>query len=131
MLKTNTKKVINKVKVYILDHFKDFYYPDNKEYIEKEFITDGDIFKYILKTICEEKSNDVKRNYNYLTYTIFEDYCRGLPSILDCSYYYNISAIKLVGDWLEETEEERNRYTEQQAEEKATQLLYRVLMKYW
>lgn len=47
--------------------------------------------------------------------------------MVDSSYYCNVSAIDLLADWLEETEEEKKRFTEDQAEEKITYLLYREL----
>ena len=47
--------------------------------------------------------------------------------MVDSSYYCNVSAIDLLAEWLEETEEEKKRFTEEQAEEKITWLLYREL----
>lgn len=51
----------------------------------------------------------------------------GLPSFLGTyKYYYSGSAIDVLGDILEQTEEERNRYTEAEAEKCMTYLLYRT-----
>ena len=59
----------------------------------------------------------------------FIDWCAGLPSILDTCYYYNRSAIKDLGDILEQTEEERAKYTESDAERLLSILIYRELVK--
>ena len=59
----------------------------------------------------------------------FADWCAGLPSVLDTLYFYNRSAVDDLGAILEETEQEKNRYTEQQAEQLLTSLIYRELQK--
>ena len=130
MLKTNSKQVKEKIRAYILEHFKN-YYNDNKEYIKQELKTNKEIFCYIIEVIKKEYGHEIKRNYNFLTFNVFKNYCCGLPSVLKCEYYYNISAVQLVGDILEQTEEERNKYTESQAEELMTKLLYKELIKYY
>lgn len=129
MLKTNSKKVIEKVKVYILENFEE-YYNDNSEYISEKLTNVKDVFNFIIKTIKEEKKHDVKRNYNFLSFEIFKDYCQGLPSILNCDFLYHPTAKKILVNWLEETEEEAARFTEEQAEEKIIYLLYKTLNKY-
>lgn len=130
MLKTNSKQVKEKIKAYILEHFKD-YYNDNKEYIKEDFKNNDQIFSYIIKVIKSEYMHEIKRNNNYLTFNVFKNYCSGLPSVLKCEYYYNISAVDLVGDILEQTEQEKSKYTEAQAEELMTKLLYKELIKYY
>ena len=57
------------------------------------------------------------------------DWCSGLPGVLDTCYYYNRSAVDDLGAILEETDEERARYTEEQAEKMLTTLIYRELKK--
>jgi hypothetical protein len=52
-----------------------------------------------------------------------------LPSVINTLYYYNRSAITDLGDILEETEDERNRYTESQAEKLLTKLIYRTIQE--
>lgn len=49
--------------------------------------------------------------------------------ILDTCYYYNRSAVDDLGAILEETEEEKARFTEQEAEQLLTDLIYRELTK--
>ena len=58
------------------------------------------------------------------------DWFRGLPSILDTApYLYNGSAKALLQDWLEETEEEANRYEETVSEDAVNYLIARELLK--
>lgn len=57
----------------------------------------------------------------------FEDWAQGLPSILNTCYYYNRSAVDDLAAILEETDSEKNHYTEQQAEARLTVLIYREL----
>lgn len=59
----------------------------------------------------------------------FEEWAAGLPSILDTCYYYNRSAVDDLGAILEETDSEKARYTEQQAETRLTYLIYRELVR--
>jgi hypothetical protein len=59
----------------------------------------------------------------------FADWAAGLPSILDTCYYYNRSAVDDLGAILEETAEEKARYSEAQAETLLTSLIYRELVR--
>ena len=66
--------------------------------------------------------------YNMQEY--FEDWLQGLPFGLGNHYvgcYKN--AIDILGDILEETEEERNRFSQEQAEHLLASLMYRELLK--
>ena len=71
----------------------------------------------------------LKHFYKNNFYEVFKDWMQGLPSAFHALYYYNESAVDLVGDWLEQSETERNSYTEEQAEELASRLIFRELTK--
>ena len=58
---------------------------------------------------------------------IFEDWARGLALGNLFCYYYNRSAKDDLGKILEESEEEKAKYTEQEAEELLTRLIYREM----
>lgn len=62
-------------------------------------------------------------------YERFTDWAQGLPSILDTCYYYNRSAADDLMAILEETAEEKTRYSEAQAETRLTYLIYRELVR--
>lgn len=123
MLRTNSKQAIKNIHNYIIKH-SDFSSYDI-EYFEKW------TFKELSKNLLRVFRNEYINGYNkrYSEQDNFISWCQGLPSVLDTCYYYNRSAVQELGDILEETEEERNRFTEQQAEEMLTKLIYRELRK--
>ena len=70
------------------------------------------------------------RKYNPGTdFKRFEDWCSGLPSVLDTCYYYNRSAVEDLGNILQETQEKRSKYTERQAEQTLTALIFWEIWK--
>ena len=125
MLRTNTKKAAANIRAYIMDGFTPEGYTDNPP---QEF---PEVAAFILDTFRNEKywrSQDV-RYYHGCERSAFRDWCAGLPSVLDTCYYYNRSAVDDLGAILEETEEEKARFTEQEAEQLLTNLIYRELTK--
>ena len=60
---------------------------------------------------------------------LFADWASGLPGILDTCYYYNRSALKDVQNILEQSDAEAARFTESQAEELLTSLIFREIKK--
>lgn len=125
MLKTNSKKAAENIREYIVDGFTPEGYTDNPP---REFFK---IAAFILDTFRSEKywcPQDI-RYYHGSETAAFADWCAGLPSILDTLYFYNRSAVDDLGAILEETEQEKTRYTEQQAEQLLTSLIYRELQK--
>lgn len=122
MLKTNTKKARENIKNYIIEN-----YERGEDYTHHGINVDTTNWDEIRKNIKDIFYLEYGRQIRLYKseYDAFNNWCRGLPSILDTCYYYNRSAIKDLGDILEETEEERNKYSEEQAEEKLTYLIYR------
>ena len=119
MLRTNSKKAAENIRVYIMGNFTPEGYTDNPP---QKF---PEIAAFILDTFRSEKywcPQDVRYYHG-------SDWCAGLPSVLDTLYFYNRSAVDDLGAILEETEQEKNRYTEQQAEQLLTSLIYRELQK--
>ena len=125
MLKTNSKQAKENIKQYIIDGFTPENYTDGKiEGFEN-------IAKYILKTFRSEKYN-IKEDFKYYhnnELAAFFDWCQGLPSLIDTCYYYNRSAVADVAKILEQTETEAARYTEEQAEQLLTNLIYKELLR--
>lgn len=125
MLKTNSKKTKGNIQQYIIDHFTPESYTDEKiEGFEN-------ISTFILKTFRSEKYS-CKEDFKYYhdnEQTAFIDWCQGLPSLLDTCYYYNRSAANDLAVILEETEKEKNRYTESESERFLTMLIYRELKR--
>ena len=125
MLTPNSKKAAENIRAYIVDNFTPENYTDNPPQEWPE------IAAFILVTFRSEKywcPQDV-RYYHGSDQAAFADWCAGLPSVLDTLYFYNRSAVDDLGAILEETEREKARYTEQQAEQLLTSLIYRELLK--
>ena len=125
MLKTNSKKAVENIKKYIVDNFDFSGYDDGTT---KEPETFAEIAKFIYNIFIEEKryNND---NFKYSEQAIFADWCAGLPSVLDTCYFYNRSAVEDLGAILEETDAEKARYSEADAEKLLTSLIYREIKK--
>lgn len=125
MLKTNSKKARENIRTYIIDHFSADSYTDTppEEWHE--------IAVFILDTFRSEKYSRPQdyRYYNGCESLAFRDWCAGLPSLLDTCYYYNRSAVDDLAEILEESESEKSRYTESDAENVLTILIYRELTK--
>ncbi len=126
MLKSNSKKAKENLKSYIINHFDCSNYEP-----ETEPETFEDIAQFIYCTFRAEKYNSKEdfRYYHLNEFNAFSDWCSGLPSILDTCYYYNRSAVQDLAHILEETETEKNRYSESEAEARLTQLIYRAIKR--
>lgn len=119
MLRSTNKAVINKIRQYIINGV-------DHEYFELE--TDPD-YKTACKLILQACQNE-KRYCRYNNdFEMFKDWAQGLPTAFNTGYYYNVSAVDLLADWLEETDKEKEKFEECEAEEKITWLIYRELRK--
>ena len=117
-----TKKAIGNIRAYIMDNFTPENYTDNPP---KDF---PEVAAFILAVFRKEKMSDLRyRNCN--EFAAFADWCSGLPSVLNTCYYYNRSAVADLGRILEETAEEKARFSEPEAERRLTWLIYRELRK--
>ena len=119
MLRTNSKKVIEKVRKYIIDGV-------DHEYFELEADPDFNTACKLILTACESEKKYSRSRSGFET---FKDWAQGLPSAFNTMYYYNVSAVDMLGAWLEETESEKAKYSESEAEEMITRLIYRELTK--
>ena len=117
MLKTNSKKARENVREYIINHFNPDLYDFHGDSSDWETVA-----RYIMARFDREK-----RGERGTRAELFADWCAGLPSVLDTCYYYNRSAVDDLGAILEETDAEKARYTEQQAEKMLTRLIYAEL----
>ena len=126
MLRTNTKEVRVKIQNYIINNFCPDDYTSNPP---QEF---GEIAKFILQKFKSEKYS-LKEDFIFYRNSealAFEDWAAGLPGILNAAdYYCNNSAVDILGDILEETEQEKAKYTETEAENLLTFLIYRELKR--
>ena len=125
MLKTNTRKARENIRAYIVDHF------DASSYTEAPPETFPEIAAFILETFHDEKcKHDLRYKAGRISkQELFLDWAAGLPSLLDTCYYYNRSALDDLGAILEESESEKARYSERDAERLLTILIYRELLR--
>lgn len=125
MLKTNSRKATENIRSYVIRGFTPEGYTDNPPQ------NWNGIAAFILDTFRSEKYHSPQdfRYYNGNEFAAFTDWCAGLASVLDTCYYYNRSAVDDLGAILEETDAEKARYTEAQAEQVLTTLIYRELKK--
>ena len=123
MLKTTSKKAKENIRQYIIDNFCFTNYETANTVTP---LTWDSIASCIMRTFIEEYAPNPRHSMQLE----FESWCQGLPSILDTCYYYNRSAIDDLGSILEQTEAEKNKYTEQQAVQRLTYLLFRELKAY-
>jgi hypothetical protein len=124
MLRSNSKQARENIRKYIRDNFD----PESYGHDKSEFETFEAAAAFILETFRSEKDWELKLRRSPEA-AIFADWCAGLPDVIDTCYYYNRSAVDDLGAILEETEAERNRYSEADAEKLLTSLIYRELMK--
>ncbi len=119
-LKTNSKVVRERIQEYIRESVSE----EEFEGIERPF---PEVARYVMDAF-EFAVRGKRPVYNMQEY--FEPWLKGLPFGLG-NYYIGCyeSAIDILGDILEETEEERNRFSQEQAEHLLASLIYRELVK--
>lgn len=119
MLRSANKAVINKIRQYIIDGV-------DHEYFELEADPDFNTACKLILQACQNEKRYCRYNNDF---EMFKDWAQGLPTAFNTSYYYNVSAVDLLADWLEETDKEKEKFEESAAEEKITWLIYRELRK--
>jgi len=120
MLKTNSKKAKENIKKYIMDNFDGCNYG----------IDTPETFKETAEIILETFRNEYRNPWecaHHAEVASFESWAAGLPSIIDTCYYYNRSAVDDLGAILEETEAEKERFSESDAESLLSRLIYREI----
>ena len=125
MLRTNSKKVREAVKNFIIEN----YTPENYGWEETQDF--NEVSEMLKKAFYDEKVRFDKRFEvgRISHFDLFEEWCGGLPSIFCTDDIYLRSAVDLVGDMLEQTEEERNKYSEKEATLLMVKLIYRELYR--
>lgn len=121
MLKTNSKPALINLRKYIADNTS----PENYGF---EPITEfKPAARFIMTCFYNEKVKNDKRRMNYQD--LFIEWLAGLPTVFDSCYYYNRSAKDDIGGILEETEQEKDKFTEEQACDLLSRIIYREILK--
>lgn len=127
MLKTNSKKACENIRAYIMQDSD--YLSECAEFDGVTLNDRADYLAYAWRLFTEQKKHDIEQNYSNPNFGIFKDWAQGLALGGLFCYYYNRSAVDDLGAILEESEEEKAKYTEREAEEMLTRLIYRELEK--
>ena len=123
MLKSNCKQARENIAAYILQHYDDSNYDYELEPIRENYPA---ICAAVLATMRDEKKYDRTIHTDQAR---FIDWICGLPSLLGFEYMYRDIARRDLAAILDETPEEAERFTESQAEEMLTKLVYRELTR--
>ena len=138
MLKSNSKESIERIKSYVCENVNFDYDTVNEKYyyvmdLEKRYENgeDIDIFSVYANAIFSIMFEEVIENDNRILslQEYFEYWCKGSPACFHTGYYVNRSVVDELGDILEQTAVQRSKYTESQAEEMLTRLIFREIYK--
>lgn len=111
MLRTNSKKAKENIRLWILanympEDYTNAFQTETGEYTPENF---PEVAASIMDAFRKEKGFDVRR---YGLEIGFIDWMQGLPSILETlSLLCGWEASEILGDWLEETAEEKEAYS--------------------
>ena len=137
MIRSNSRQAIDNIRGYIIKHFDGSNY-DGLGHIDDAIAAGApvsDVWPMVKTAIIDTfKSEMLVHNLAFKRgrvsrQTVFFDWCQGLPSIIDTCYYYNRSAVDDLAMILQESDAEKNKYTEAKAETMLTWLLYREIFK--
>lgn len=127
MLRTTSKKATARIRNYIMTNFdKDI----NTDYGEEFSGIDKDNFCDVCKCIVTiaKREKPFLRNKNI--YMLLEDWFGGLPSLLHTlPLLGGYETREILAEWLEQTEAEQERYSDEEASEFALHLLSREIVK--
>lgn len=130
MLKSNSKKaranLMNYIRFYALDELT-----GNYGIPETDLETDDQVRLQIWNTFKSEKvKGDLRFKARRVSfYDLFFEWAQGLAMGGLFCYWYNRSAKDDLGAILEETEAEKAKFTEEQAEKRLTDLIYREILR--
>lgn len=128
MLKTNNKKVRERIRQWIMENYDACGYDEDSEEARAETFEERS--KIILKEMKRIEEIDMKRRRVKTWQDAFHEWACTLPSLLNTAdYVYCHSAIDILGNILEQTEEQRNKYCEMDAEKLMSNLIYSELIK--
>lgn len=129
MLKTNSRAARENLQRYITESAGD-YLQERAAYDGKEIDLSSfhDVAAALYETFCNEYRPECETRRRIPENVSFCNYAQGLPCGGLFTYYLH-SAVSDLENILEETETERNRFTETDAENMLTTLIYREIKK--
>ena len=129
MLRTNSRAARENLQRYITESVGD-YLQECAAYDGKKIDLSSfhDVAAAIYETFCNEFKPGYYSRRGIPENETFCNYAQGLPCGALFDYYLH-SAVKTLGDILQETDAERSRFTETDAENMLTILIYREIKK--
>lgn len=131
MLRTNSKKAKENIRIWILanytpEDYANAFQTETGEYMPENFPA---VSASIMDAFHKEKGVDVRR---YGLEIAFIDWMQGLPSILGTLSLLGWETAEILGNWLEETVEEKEAYSKkdedgQKAMKTALHLVFREI----
>lgn len=131
MLRTNSKKAKENIRIWILanytpEDYANAFQTETGEYMPENFPA---VSASIMDVFHKEKGVDVRR---YGLEIAFIDWMQGLPSILGTLSLLGWETAEILGNWLEETVEEKEAYSKkdedgQKAMKTALHLVFREI----
>lgn len=122
MLRSNSAKALSNIRKWILEN------TDTEGYDFSEVKDFKQACEFIMTCFYNEKVLYDKRKMSFQE--LFIEWLQGLPDAIDsASYIYHCNARNILADMLEETETEKNSFTERQAEDKISYLIFREVFK--
>ena len=129
-LKTNSKKAKQNIINYIFSDIDYLQERAEEDGIVLDVNSPAAVCSYIWKIFQLEKPhNDYYFRRGFSIYDTFKEWASGLALGSMVLYFYNVSAVETLGNILEESETERNKYSENQAEDLLTRLIYRAIQE--
>lgn len=129
MLKTNSKKACENIRAYIMQDADYIIEYANYYGIALDEKDDKSVIAYAWNIFTKEKAHYIEENYSNPNFAIFKDWAQGLALGWLFCYYYNRSAVDDLAEILEESESEKAKYSESEAEILLTRLIYREMEK--
>lgn len=123
-IRSNSKKAIENIKKYIAEGFCEEFAEN-----QRDTYTLQEMAGEILSDLRRVKGDEVKRYSRFTWQDAFCEWAAGLPGIFDTCYYYNRSAVDDLGKILEESDTEKARFSESEAESLLSRLIFRELVK--
>lgn len=123
MLRSNSNKFREKVQNFIIAN-SDFEGYDMGYYGFEDTPKKLNEICYALLCIAESEVDKFHSDYAMLEY-----WMRGLPSAFCCDDFLLKSATDLLADWYEETETEKSKFAEEQAEQRIIYLISAEIIK--
>lgn len=125
MIKSNSKAAKAAIRQWIIDNY-------NPEFASVYPVAENDLKQIAISVLSkfERQAYSVPNEWRQNRQTAFVDWMNALPGILDPGFLYwktGKNSVMLIAEWLQETEEQSEKYDQRSADIFALSLIYREL----